>query len=270
MDQPTHDGVNSWVISRAARQAGLVVALSGLGGDELFGGYPSFRLVPRFARASPALSKLPQRFRTSAAAMIARRYPGSPLTRLLAAPASEAGVYHAVRGLFGPMELGHIDQPHLPISANSDPSDPRDRVCLYEMNDYLPNQLLRDTDQMSMSHGIEVRVPLLDDVVVNVALAVPARIRCSPGKALLSGAAGLDGGQPKRPFSLPFDRWLRGPLNEAVRLGLLSETLPFADLIPASLRKRVWEGFEQRRIHWSRPWAIAILRMWPEANGIAT
>jgi asparagine synthase (glutamine-hydrolysing) len=137
------------------------------------------------------------------------------------------------------------------------------------MANYLPDQLLRDTDQMSMAHALEVRVPLLDDVVVGVGLALPAEIRCMPGKALLARAAGFSEVPAKRPFSLPFDRWIRGPLNDAVRGGLLSEDLPFRQLVPAELRRRLWEGFDAGRVHWSRPWAVTVLRLWPEANGIS-
>jgi asparagine synthase (glutamine-hydrolysing) len=146
-------------------------------------------------------------------------------------------------------------------------TDPKDRVCLLELSHYLSDQLLRDTDQMSMAHSLEVRVPLLDDPVVRLALALPAAVRLEPGKGLLVKAAGLNRPAAKRCFTLPFDAWMRGPLKEVVREGLLSEDLPFRHLVPAAMRQRVWTAFELGKTHWSRPWAIAVLRLWPAANG---
>ena len=151
------------------------------------------------------------------------------------------------------------------MSAGS--ADPRDRVTLLEMTRYLPNQLLRDTDQMSMSHSLEVRVPMLDDVLVRVALRLRADCRAASGKSLLAQAAGVGSSPEKKPFLLPFDAWLRGPLRTQVREALLSEELPFGDLVSTSFRRRVWETFESGRTHWSRPWALAVLRLWPTVNG---
>jgi asparagine synthase (glutamine-hydrolysing) len=118
---------------------------------------------------------------------------------------------------------------------------------------------------MSMAHSIEVRVPLLDDSVLRVALALPASIRTAPGKRILVAAAGGPS-VTKRPFSLPFDLWLRGPLREPVRDALLSEDLPFAAEVPRGFRRHVWRKFEEGRTHWSRPWSLAVLRLWPGAN----
>ena len=145
--------------------------------------------------------------------------------------------------------------------------DPADRVTLLEMQNYLPNQLLRDADQMSMAHSLEVRVPLLDDEVVRLVLGLPSEIRTAGAKQLLARASGVEA-LSKRPFALPFQQWLRGPLNGSVREALLSERLPLGDVIPPNFRRRLWSAFEGRRIHWSRIWSIAVLRLWPEANGL--
>lgn len=270
MDQPSCDGVNTWIVCRATRQAGLVVALSGLGGDELFGGYPSARLVPWVARMTRLLTPIPSGLRAQATRLESARAPGSRLSRVLGSAAGYTGAYQAVRSLL-----------QAPGSAALSPADldldmqlgrqvhPQDRVMLLEMSHYLPNQLLRDTDQMSMAHSLEIRVPLLDDLVVRAALAIPAGARTAPGKALLARAAGLGRVNVKRPFALPFEQWMRGPMLEAVRGAVLSDQLPFADAISAGFRKRLWDAFEARRTHWSRPWAVAVLRLWPEANGFS-
>jgi asparagine synthase (glutamine-hydrolysing) len=262
MDQPTSDGVNTWLVCKAARESGLVVALSGLGGDELFGGYSSFELVPMLARVRSLVGVVPRRLRYAAARTAARRMPGRRLGRVLSSAPGFSGAYDAVRGLFSPAEIGW-DSPRNGADPSAD--DPRDVVTLLEATRYMPRQLLRDTDQMSMSHSLEVRVPLLDDEVVRVALSLPAATRTEPGKALLARASGLAGSSPKQPFELPFSRWMAGPLRETVREGLLSDELPFADLVPAGLRRRLWETIG--RTHWSRPWAVAVLRLWPRANG---
>ncbi|MEX0990759.1 MAG: asparagine synthase (glutamine-hydrolyzing) [Actinomycetota bacterium] len=265
MDQPTHDGINSWLVCRAARSAGLVVALSGLGGDELFGGYQTFRLVPKVAKIRWALGVAPTGLRAAAARWAGVRTPGGRATRVLAAGPGVVGAYRATRGLFSPAEIvgGSPWLDGVPPGA-----DPRDAVTLLETTQYMRDQLLRDTDQMSMAHSLEVRVPLLDDEVVRVALSLPASVRTEPGKALLVRASGLQQVHAKRPFTLPFDRWLLGPLQGMVREGLLSEALPFADTVPRELRRRLWETLATGRVHWSRPWAVTVLRLWPRANGL--
>jgi asparagine synthase (glutamine-hydrolysing) len=172
--------------------------------------------------------------------------------------------------LFAPVEVDGSNGHRAASSGSGNGrhiADGKDRVMQLELRHYLSHQLLRDTDQMSMAHSLEVRVPLLDDSMVRVALALPSEVRNERGKALLARAARLDAVMPKRPFALPFEPWMRGPLREHIRSGLLSEELPFSDSVPAALRRRLWESFEQRRVHWSRLWAITVLRTWPQANG---
>lgn len=268
MDQPTVDGLNTWLVCRAARQAGLVVALAGLGGDELFGGYPTFRHVPVVERVGRMLYALPAPLRAAASRAAGRRAPGGRGARILNAAPGYPGAYRAARGLFAAAELEGTPGPTgLKTRQVEQKLSTADRVMLLELGHYLSNQLLRDTDQMSMAHSLEVRVPLLDDAVVGAALALPAKIRNAPGKRHLAEAAGVRGHAAKQPFTLPLANWLHDPLRAFVREGLLSETLPFTDIVPADLRQRVWSGFEAGRVHWSRPWALAVLRLWPQANG---
>jgi asparagine synthase (glutamine-hydrolysing) len=275
MDQPTSDGVNSWIVSRAASQAGLVVALSGLGGDELFGGYPTFATVPRVAKSLGALAVVPRRARRGISASAALRYPGGRLSRLMASANGMGAAYRAVRSLFSPQDLDRLgasqwlgagDVDILFTPAEPPHGDVADRIAFLEMTGYMRNQLLRDTDQMSMAHSVEVRVPLLDDRVVDTALAIPARIRNKPRKELLQRAAGITTTDPKRGFTLPFDRWMRGPLHDWTQEAVVSDRLPFDWLFERSGRERLWSAFEDGRVHWSRPWAIAILRAWADAN----
>jgi asparagine synthase (glutamine-hydrolysing) len=267
MDQPTSDGVNTWIVCRATKQAGLVVALSGLGGDELFAGYPSSRLVPRLARITSLLSPIPRELKTRTARLAEKRAPGGRIARTLASTSGYPGAYQAVRSLLAEMHQSPNGMAKQLKTALGRSVHSQDRVMLLEMAHYLPNQLLRDTDQMSMSHSLEIRVPLLDDSLVRVALALPAAVRTQPGKALLAQAANLERPTSKQPFALPFEQWMRGPLRETVREGLLSSELPFNDLVTVDFRHRLWGAFESGRTHWSRPWAVAVLRLWPAANG---
>lgn len=269
MDQPTHDGMNSWLVCRAAHEAGLVVALSGLGGDELFGGYATFEQVPKVARLRSLSGLVPRPIRDAIGRRIASRTPGDKITRILGAPRGVEGAYGAVRGLFSPIELGLGPDAgtRRGMGGASEEMDVRDAVTLLEATRYMHDQLLRDTDQMSMAHSLEVRVPLLDDDVVATALATPAAQRTRPGKQLLVEASGLPIVHAKRPFALPVDRWIAGPLKETVREGLLSESLPFSDLVPVALRRNLWDAVASGRGHWSRPWAVTALRLWPGAQG---
>jgi asparagine synthase (glutamine-hydrolysing) len=267
MDRPTADGVNSWLVSRAARQGGLVVALSGLGGDELFGGYPSFKQVPRLTHAAGWLG--PVGWRQGLAAQAAQRSPGGRAARVLDAVPGYEGAYAAVRGQFSAVELrswGMVGRFDRAVRGDGRSAAPGDRVMLLEMANYMPEQLLLDTDQMSMAHSLEVRVPLLDDVLVRVALALPAAVRLRAGKALLAEAANVRLAR-KRPFALPFDPWLRGPLRAFLREGLLSSSLPMADEIPEAFRRELLAAFDERRTHWSRPWSVAVLRTWAALHG---
>ena len=166
MDQPTIDGTNTWFVSKAAAEAGLKVAISGVGGDEIFGSYPSFRDVPRMVRANavPPLGA------------VAARVMRNPKAKHFALGRTWAGAYFLKRGLFMPDDLPallggdaadeglkrldllcRIDSALVP-----DPGTAFGRVAALEAAMYMRNQLLRDTDWASMAHSLEVRTPLVD------------------------------------------------------------------------------------------------------------
>lgn len=266
-DHPTVDAFNSWIVCRAAAQANLVVALSGLGGDELFGGYPTFRLMKPVRMACRLAGAVPSTAKVHAANAAALRWPGGRLSQVLASAPGVPGAYATIRRLFSDADLRQLGLP--PAARLSVPNLTKgDETTSLELTRFMANQLLADVDSVSMAHSLEVRLPLIDDVVLERALAVPPAVRLAPGKGLLASAAGVEN-RRKRPFAMPFDNWLRGPLREVIQEGVTSAQLPFADVLSASGRVALWRAYDDGRVHWSRLWSVAVLRLWPAANGLS-
>lgn len=219
-DQPSIDGFNTFWISRFASRS-LKVVLSGVGGDEMFGGYPSFQQVPRWERRAAHWRSFPPR---KWAPPIARslHLPGK-LRRVAdwAASCDQADAsYELVRGIFSRGEAEQIaaamgwdtaDFPVGPADTCALIAEPRSRVSCFESNRYLRNQLLRDSDAMSMAHGLELRTPFVDSRLSRCVSRIPPDERFAPGKqALVRSIPGLRdvvSGRKKRGFTLPIQSW---------------------------------------------------------------
>ena len=274
MDQPTVDGLNTWCIARAAREAGLTVVLSGLGGDEVFWGYDHLRRTAALGLARAVMAALPAAVRRGvtrlgpmAGALLAR--PGLDRLTALEAP-TPPGVYHLVRGLFpratvrdllGASE-GDLEAaaPALTGDARAGAGDLRETLTRLEFSHYLGDQLLRDTDVMGMAHSIEARVPYLDHRLVETVLGLPAALKLDRArpKPLLLDALGdrlpreiWD--RPKMGFTFPMAAWMRERAPELERLCLEDKRLQ------RSAVEAVWSAFAAGRSHWSRPWALLVL-----------
>jgi len=281
MDQPSLDGLNTFIVSRAVRSFGIKVALSGLGGDELFAGYPSFR---RAARLAPLWS-LPASVRKLSAvtAFGLRGVRGEKIRMLMGSSAPAEGAYVASRMLFGDSGVHRLLQAHVHAAApesymprlngHSQPSLLRD-VSMRELAGYMRNTLLRDSDVFSMAHSLELRVPFLDPAVVRVAAraADSSKLNGGSSKPLLVKAVGdlLPAelmSRPKRGFTLPFDRWMRTDLHHAVDATFSSDDASRVGL-SKSEAQRVWQSFKLNRggVTWSRPWALYTLIRWATEN----
>ena len=297
LDQPTMDAVNTYFVSWAARKVGLKVALSGLGGDELFAGYKTFADTPQLAKLVHFAWFVPTAFRKLTAPFVAalagrKNSPdaGRKAAAAWAHPDALPYPYFFTRALFPPGQLERIIEPRFrPSSVNADgvtldPTwlgwlertanearalEPVAGVSWLELRTYMASTLLRDTDSVSMAQSLEVRVPLLDTPLVEFAWALPDEARCQPGaqKALLTEAMGdllppeiL--GQKKRTFTLPWEEWLRGPLRDRIEASFADPAGVLAPYLrPGGLRE-VWKDFLAGITSWSRPWSLYVLNEW--------
>lgn len=223
-DQPSIDGFNTYTVCRFARQRGMKVVLSGLGGDELFGGYPSFSAVPKLARLSRLGAVAPPL--AAALGRCVERFGASPRMRRLGAmltrPPGIISAYRTLRGVFSPRVARllasryvsdlPLDLPDIDPGMNEMPLDEADQVSLLELSRYMRNQLLKDSDVMSMAHGLELRVPFVDKTLFEVVARVPASRRLRSGKQMLLEAVpevpANVAAAKKRGFVFPFETWL--------------------------------------------------------------
>ena len=281
LDQPSVDGVNTYFVSQAARQTGLKVALSGLGADEIFAGYRYFRQFERLVQWKPVLAQLAWTASLLAPGALLWRLPSRARKALaLAGAESREALYGAMRTIFtGPERLALLRAapevapiPPLPAAARAHPVS---AYGMLEIANYLHNTLLRDSDAMSMAHGLELRVPYLDHTVVELSMRTPGSWKITKGqnKPLLGLAIpeipGEIARRPKLGFTLPFDEWFRGSLRGWMEARLLG-TGNGSGLFRREALQALWAGFLRGdgSVTHARVWSIAALLAWCEHNGI--
>lgn len=292
MDQPTIDGLNTFLISRQTRAAGIKVALTGLGGDELFAGYSTFRDVPRMERFDRFWGRFPSILRRPLARMFGSLAADTDRNRKLSALGGgdkSLHPYFLARALFTPGQrdllLASVDAEALaranaPLQESlryARALDPVNRVSYLEARCYMLNTLLRDSDVMSMAHGLELRVPLIDHQLADKLMALPGTWKLDDNipKPLLVGA--LKGALPdeivhrkKQGFTLPFERWLRENLRAELEAALPKIGQgPLGSLLNHDSVIQVWDDFLNQRTSWSRIWSLYVLERWCELNAVS-
>ena len=277
MDQPTNDGVNTYFVAKAARQNGLTVVLSGLGGDELFWGYPHYHWMACNRGAMRMFAEAPGLLRKAlvgTAAAYGRWRGREAWMRLggLRSGLNAEGLYLAFRGFFAPEQVqrllgaGQSEMDQLvsgcvaalrPATAAGDYAS---GVNYVEIKRYLHDQLLRDSDVFGMAHSVEVRVPYLDDAIVAAAASLPAAMKTGgeSNKPVLVDALGDSlvaeaSRRSKRGFSFPLAAWIRE------QAGLMRDMALETSVLDRAAVAKLWAAFERGHLHWSRAWSLAVL-----------
>lgn len=256
MDQPSCDGINTWFISRYAKEQGIKAVLSGIGADELLGGYPSFRRM----QLASILQRSPN------VVLRSGKWKGRKLRRLsYLGIEGITGLYLFLRGQFSPTDIAmQLDASEKevwdilqssPVLADISAMDSGNAASWMELNLYMQNQLLRDADVMSMAQGVEIRVPFLDRAFQHYCMQVDPATKYKGGlpKSLLIEAFEKElpeavWNRPKMGFSFPFTEWFRE--NELVKDKLLSK---------GKIGRQNYERFLKGSLHWSQVLGIMLV-----------
>jgi asparagine synthase (glutamine-hydrolysing) len=291
MDQPTVDGINTYMISSLAIDKGMKVALSGLGGDELFAGYDSFSIIPKLENIKKVTSALPLFLKNQLGDIVSKYLATSDrntkLKHYIKEKYNGSHIYFLIRALFCEEELVNIfsnsnifskeleknfNKTQELIASKSDLSS-IDLISYLELTQYMAPALLRDTDMMSMAHSLEVRVPLIDHKLVELMFSIPPAIKTHQGspKRLLVDALKLKlpdsvVNRKKMGFTLPFNDWMKGEMRSEIETVLLSPSDKLSAFISDEGVREIWINFLENRCSWSRPWSLYVLKKWIDIN----
>jgi asparagine synthase (glutamine-hydrolysing) len=281
-EQPTMDGINTYLISRSAHEIGLKVVLSGLGGDELFGGYPSFKLIPKLRQAQV----IPKALLKWAAGLNKSLFPSDASTKMehwAQGKFSGAHEYFLIRALFCQDPVAKLfadpklaateikkDYQRTQTLQSAKCDDLFNHISYMETFHYLQNMLLRDVDMMSMAHPVEIRVPFMDHRLVELMFRLPGKEKGSNKSLLVNSMKSLlpqsVGQRKKMGFTFPFEIWMRGALRGQIEPVLLSNMKQLDGLLDQRAVEEVWNDFLARKISWARPWALYVLKSWVNKN----
>jgi asparagine synthase (glutamine-hydrolysing) len=288
MDQPTVDGLNVYWISKAAAEAGFKVALSGQGGDELFGGYSSHEWFERFSRVANWLQSVPH---VAGSALLNHKsfpFRWRKLSYLIGADDPFVAAQLAVRVQFLEDDVSELLNPSLkaPDSVSEATEcirewarqiaseDLMERIAFVDFPAHLEARLLRDGDAMSMAHGLEVRPVMLDHTLVEDVLSLPSSIRLQKKKLLLDAARECMPDslysdlmtRTKRTFTFPFSRWISEDLRVTIQETFSPDRLGAAGVLNPDAVKKLWARYLENptAVGWSRLWTIFVLARWCE------
>ena len=288
MDQPTVDGLNAYWISRAAAEAGFKVALSGQGGDELFGGYESIAWFNRFSHVASWLKPFPRDMGEFLFDRESLPFRWRKLSYLFGADDPFVAAQMSVRFQLLEKNVHELLSPDLqPANGGSEAAayilkwaeqttgqDLRERIAFLDFPIHLEARLLRDGDAMSMAHSLEIRPILLDHTAVEYVLSLPPAVRLQNKKLLLDATRRFmpDGlyadllSRPKRTFSFPFAQWLGGDLRDAIEQTFSEERLSTGGLFNRDAVEHLWDSFvaKPESVGWPRPWSVFVLARWCE------
>lgn len=293
MDHPSGDGPNSYVVSKATKKAGITMALSGLGGDELFAGYDIFKRAVQLKK-DQWINIAPVYLRAAVGKALTIFKPGIQSAKMAELIKQERldfyHTYHLSRQVLLDQQVQKLFQQKL-LSENAvktilldlqlqtkgqrkNPLPFLSKVSAAEISTYMQNVLLRDTDQMSMTHALEVRVPFLDYQLVEYVMSVPDKYKypSSPKKLLVDALGDLLPSEivnrPKMGFTFPWKHWLKNELKSFCeqRISSLSKRSYFNE----SGVRQLWADFlkDDPRVSWSRVWHLVVLESWMQQNQI--
>jgi asparagine synthase (glutamine-hydrolysing) len=292
MDQPTMDGLNAYWISRAAAESGFKVALSGQGGDELFGGYESIAWFNRFSRVAGWLRPVPRVLGRKLFDHRALPFRWRKLSYLVGAKDPFVAAQLALRIMFLEEDTHKLLNPALALAnspfeakafltelaRHTKGLDLQERIAFLDFPAHLEARLLRDGDAMSMAHSLEVRPVLLDHTVVDYVLSLPPAVRLQNKKLLLDATrecmpAGLSNelqARPKKTFTFPFAHWLGGELRPIVEETFRPERLSSMGVLNSDEVTKLWHRFvkDPGAVGWSRLWCVFVLARWCEVMNV--
>lgn len=297
MDQPTGDGVNTYIVSHAVKNAGVTVALSGLGGDEFFVGYPSFLQLEKAVKYLRPLNFLPASMRKMAAHVVeiagGKSIRASKAASMIGGDSSLAAMYPVFRQVLLPPKrrlllnrqwkkiIEEWADPYIDLLQiayqKSGNAETFAQISYAEGRTYMHDVLLRDTDQMSMAHALEVRVPLLDHKLVEYVMGVPdiyKRPNGTPKTLLIASLGDLLPRdivhRPKQGFTLPFANWMRGEMREFCETRLNAKRIDSRGIFDAGQVDKLWQEFlsSSHKVSWTRLWLLVALEEWLEHNRV--
>lgn len=282
MDHPSGDGPNSFLVSEVTKNAGVTMALSGLGGDELFAGYSNFKHMLQLSRYSK-VGAIPYSLRNALGKAIQPFSNSVKVEKMLQFFGEKNMDLHAAHGLLRQAlsrdKISALGFESLSATAYGGILHPElhkiiSQTSVLEMSTYMVDVLLRDTDQMSMAHALEVRVPLLDHALVELALSLPDAMKLtnSPKQLFVDALEGLVPDEivnrPKMGFTFPWEVWMKNELRP-----LCEDSLAYLEhlhLFKKGAIQRLWQEFlnGSQTVTWTRIWPLIVLGVWMQTNKI--